>query len=354
MLYTIDNYSNITFSGINYKLPEIQLSIIQKLIKDLNISTTNIVEDENEEKPKNQNSFSIKKYNTLSSYRNKNKIDESWKGVPEFKITKIEKSEGIDLIIKDIRVCLNKISNKNYDSQKELIIQFINSVNKNISKNNSIDNKENDNKDIKNPFNLLDEEDEENDEECSLDLKKVAQSIFDIASSNKFYSELYAELYKELIEKYIFFKDYIVNLLNDYYNSMDLIEIIDSNKDYDKYCENNKQNDKRKALSTFIINLMKKTVIMKKDVLHLIIKLQDKVMSLVDIDDKNGNVDEITENIYILITMINLKELNCKDLSDKIIENIEICSNYKVKDHKSISNRAIFKYMDILDIIKKQ
>jgi len=372
MRYTIDNYTSIAFSGINYKLPEIQISIIDKLVKELGISTTKVIEDENEEKPRQaQHSFSAKKYgsNSLSSSRYKSKIDEQWKGVPEFKVTKIEKSEGIDQIIKDIRVCLNKISNKNYDSQKEAIFNFINSVNNSYKKENTDDektktkkeesnNKENNLKDNKiNPFGLLEEDDDDEEElqvtkECSLDLKKVAQSIFDIASSNKFYSELYAQLYQELIEKYDFFKEYVTNLIEDYYKSMDLIELVDSNKDYDKYCENNKQNDKRKALSTFIVNLMKKGVIEKKNVLNLIIKLQEKIMVFVDTDDKTNNIDEITENIYIMTTLINLKELNCKEYTDKIVKNIEICSSYKVKDHKSISNRAIFKYMDILDFWK--
>jgi hypothetical protein len=392
MRYTIDNYTSIVFSGINYKLPNIQISIIDKLVKELGISTIKVIEDENEETPRKSHQFSGKKFNSnsLSSSRYKSKIDETWKGVPEFKITKIEKSEGIDQIIKEIRVCLNKISNKNYHSQKEAIFNFINSVNnlhekeginnqktkvnkeenKEIIKNKEvIKNKDKENNNIINPFGLLDEEDDEEDDEeeqhneynkiqdnnnnCSLDLKKVAQSIFDIASSNKFYSELYAELYQELINKYDYFKEYVTNLIEEYYKSMDLIVSVDPNKDYDKYCENNKQNDKRKALSTFIVNLMKKDVIAKKDVLNLIIKLQEKIMLFVDIDEKSNSIDEITENIYLLITMINLKELNCKDYTDKIIKNIEICSSYKVKEHKSISNRAIFKYMDILDSINK-
>lgn len=371
MRYTIDNYTSIAFSGINYKLPEIQISIIDKLVKELGISTIKVIEDENEERPRQSHQFSGKKFNSnsLSSSRYKGKIDEQWKGVPEFKVTKIEKSEGIDQIIKDIRVCLNKISNKNYDSQKEAIFNYINSVNNSYKKEN-IDNektktkneenniKENNLKDNKiNPFGLLEEDDDDEEElqitkECSLDLKKVAQSIFDIASSNKFYSELYAQLYQELIDKYDFFKEYVTNLIDDYYKSMDLIELVDSNKDYDKYCENNKQNDKRKALSTFIVNLMKKGVIEKKNVLNLIIKLQEKIMVFVDTDDKTNNIDEITENIYIMTTLINLKELNCKEYTDKIVKNIEICSSYKVKEHKSISNRAIFKYMDILDFWK--
>jgi len=369
MRYTIDNYTSIAFSGINYKLPEIQISIIENLVKELGISTTKVLEDDIEERPRQQ--IIGKKYisNTLSSSRYKSKIDEQWKGVPEFKVTKIEKSEGIDQIIKDIRVCLNKISNKNYDSQKEAIFNFINSVNNSYKKENTDDektktkkeegnNKENNLKDNKiNPFGLLEEDDDDEEEpqvtkECSLDLKKVAQSIFDIASSNKFYSELYAQLYQELIEKYDFFKEYVTNLIENYYNSMDLIELVDSNKDYDKYCENNKQNDKRKALSTFIVNLMKKGVIEKKNVLNLIIKLQEKIMVFVDTDNKTNNIDEITENIFIMTTLINLKELNCKEYTDKIVKNIEICSSYKVKDHKSISNRAIFKYMDILDFWK--
>ena len=36
---------------------------------------------------------------------------------------------------------------------------------------------------------------------------------------------------------------------------------------------------------------------------------------------------------------------------DKIYNNIKLISSYKIKDYKSLSNKFIFKNMDILDVL---
>jgi hypothetical protein len=188
---------------------------------------------------------------------------------------------------------------------------------------------------------------EENNE-----LIKVANAIFDIASNNKFYSEIYANLYKELIDKFEIFNKIISKYLDQYLDSIKQIKYVDSNENYNKYCENNKLNDKRKAMSAFIINLMKKQIIEKEKVLDIILLLQNLVFEYIDLDNKTNEVDEITENIFIFSTMSATEFGNIPEW-DNIKSNIVKCSQYKSKEHKSISSRAIFKYMDILDFFKK-
>jgi len=51
------------------------------------------------------------------------------------------------------------------------------------------------------------------------------------------------------------------------------------------------------------------------------------------------------------MTVSDLKE---HELWENIENNIKKLSQYKAKEHLSISSRSIFKYMDILDQIKKQ
>jgi hypothetical protein len=317
MRYTLQDYSNVLFSGFNYKLPDDISSTIERLTKELGVSTSDKVDEpEVYENRLRRTDLGLKRSRPYDQ-RFKNKNDDSWKSPVPFKATKIEKKEGVEKQTNDIRVCLNKISNKNYEQQRDAIFELI--------------------------------DDESND----IVQKEVAQSIFDTASSNKFYSELYAGLYKDLIEKFSIFSVFIVNLIDEYYDSMDAITNIDSDEDYNLYCENNKTNDKRKATSTFIVNLMVKGVIDKLDVLNLVVRMQEKVISMVDLDNKTYEVDEITENLFILITLV-ASHLS-GDFGDnfiKIRDNIETCSKYKTKDHKSISSRAIFKYMDMLDKIK--
>jgi hypothetical protein len=140
-------------------------------------------------------------------------------------------------------------------------------------------------------------------------------------------------------------------LIKLYADSINTIEFVDSNIEYDKYCDNNKLNDKRKGMAIFIVNLMKKDLIEKNNVLELIIMLQELVLRYVDEDNKMVEVEEITENIFLLVT-VSMKELSIELLWKSIIDNIVKLSQMKVKEHKSISSRTIFKYMDMIDNIK--
>jgi hypothetical protein len=179
-------------------------------------------------------------------------------------------------------------------------------------------------------------------------------SIFDIASTNKFYSELYANLYKQLTEKYPIFQSIIIDFIKEkYLENIHKIEYVDQNVDYDKYCQNNKENDKRKAMSVFIINLMKQELIQKQEVLNIILQLENLVLKYIDEENKLNEVEEITENIFLFL--INGKEeLKNIESFEPVFQNIIKCSQYKVKEHPSISSRALFKYKDIVDAYKKK
>jgi hypothetical protein len=236
MRYTLQDYSDVLFTGYTYTLPDNTQNIIKNLTKELGVviaaamAASATVSQRPDEDFKRSN-LHFNKRNKLDTRNKLRTTEESWKGAPAFKATMIEKKEGAAQLMNEIRVCLNKISNKNYDQQRDAIFKWLEEV--------------------------LEEQDSDAQQK---NVKMIAHSIFDIASSNKFYSEIYASLYRELIEKYAFFSEYISNVISEYYISIDNIEFVDSDKDYDKYCENNKLNDKRKAMSTFIVNLMKQKV----------------------------------------------------------------------------------------------
>jgi len=313
MKYTLNDIHDILFAGYDYKLPQATVSVVNNLAKELGVTLTSSSVGDESAKIAKRNSFSS--LNNVRKSRNTMEIRES---VKQFKATILEKKEGVDIIVNDIRVCLNKISSKNYEVQRDAIFENINKVLEDTTTDNT---------------------------------QLIINSILDIASSNKFYSELYATLYKELTIKFPIFSEDIQLILKNYVNSISKIVFVDSNTDYDKYCDNNKLNDKRKAIATFMINLMKQNCVDKKEILSIILKLEDLVMEYVDKENKIYEVEEITENIFIFVTL-SVSELNGSQEWDQIISNIKTCSQYKVKEHLSMSSRAVFKFMDILDKIK--
>jgi hypothetical protein len=100
------------------------------------------------------------------------------------------------------------------------------------------------------------------------------------------------------------------------------------------------------------LNLTKYNIIDKQKTIDLILQLENTVIQYVDEDNKTNEIEEITENIFIFTTM-SYKLLKADVGWEDVIENIHTLSQIKTKEHKSMSSRAVFKYMDILDYLKK-
>jgi len=326
--YNIDFFNKIVANGFQFDLSSDIYNIIKELdnnateyIATLPQSTESIKKNIPKTDIRSGDRFNEKRRN-MKQFQKDIPESEDWKNVRTvFKATKIEVKEGTEKQISEIRAALNKLSNKNIDTQKTVIIQLIHQT---IT------------------------ESKEKDE----DLNKIAQTIFDIASSNKFYSEIYAELYKELISEFSVFTDRLENLIENYKESLNNICAVDPNVDYDGYCKYTKTNDLRKAMITFIVNLTKVNVINNEVVLNLILYLFEIVVNKAQEPSKTNEVEEITENIFILIThssdLLNTFEI----WKDQIVPKVHELSKIRKTDptrYISMSNRAGFKYMDMVD-----
>ena len=302
--YRIEDFSNIVYSGngINYKLPENVLQILKTL--EASIVPT--------EDPKPQVDTNARR-KPKQSIGGGGRVDD-WNTVRSAKppISKPEVKGGPEKVIKDIRIALNKFTNKNADVQTELITQLIKQV----------------------PTD---------------DISKMTDMVFDIVSSNGFYSVIYVALYKHLIAEFTFFADKLPDILGKYKDSFNNIVPVDPNVDYDAYCVYTKRNDLRKSMTTFIVNLAKQSVLQTSDIIELISHLENLVLSLAADLAQSNAIEEIVDNLYIIIT--ESKSV----LNDWSAANIFHISQLRKQDaakYAGISTRASFKAMDILDTIK--
>jgi hypothetical protein len=328
LYYSLNDFNSIIFDN-GYKLSTDVLEIIRNLNLSLGISNDRVTVDRNHiistvnDRPRNRS----KKQNSVFSTDGRS--EEAWESLRSFKATVVEKkTDGIEKTINDIRICLNKISQKNYESILGLILDLISETyNKNTYTDESID--------------LTSEH-----------MKKVANYVFEIASTNKFFSEIYASLYKELTARYDIFQNILSDFVSTFTNRIKDIQYVDQNTDYDAFCANNKINDARKATGVFIVNLVKKDVLPKDILLNLINSVIDIVLEYIETPDKVNQVEEITENVFLLVSesCLFMKDM---DEWNTILEKIKTISQMKAKEKVSLSSRAIFKYMDIMDKIKK-
>jgi hypothetical protein len=138
-------------------------------------------------------------------------------------------------------------------------------------------------------------------------------------------------------------------------NLFDNIEYVDPKKNYDKFCEYTKMNDNRRAMSLFLVNLMKNNVIEKEEILEIIRNLQKLITKYIGKPDKTNEVEELNENLYIIITNSSQKiKFGVDEGTENIVKDIEFITllKPKMKEYPSITNKTIFKHMDIISELK--
>jgi hypothetical protein len=322
-IYTLNDINNILFNGFNYQLEQSIVDIISKLA--LEVGSPDYVKTPIFHKKERDSSCNSTNYNRKKKNKPCEINDETWHTIRNFQSTKIEHKEGIDGIIEILRSHLNKITDKNYATIKIEIFQLIQNI---IEYNNSDD------------------------------IQQASSSIFELASTNRFYSKIYADLYTELIKKYPIFKAIFDTSLSTFLELFKNIEYVDSNENYDKFCKINKDNEKRKACSTFFINLMLNGIISKSKIIEIFRDLLNQVTLYVQQENKKNEVDEIIENLAILFNREVFDEDEVYEdkykyeliNGNKISEHIRLFANSKSKDYKSLSNKSIFKFMDMIEI----
>lgn len=316
MRYNLEDFNNITFDGFQIILPDDTLHKISEIALQVGSPTYIRTPVFNKKERVDTNITAGGGTAPIKKRRNRNiesSNNEDWDTVRTFQSTKIEQKEGIDAIINNVRLNLNKLTDKNYSEFKIKIIELI-------------------------PVNNLEE------------TKQIGNIIFEIASTNRFYSRMYAELYSELSEKFEQMKITFMECFGSFIDLFNNIEYVDASVDYDKFCKINKDNEKRKALSTFFINLMKNNMLTKSQIINILVILLNQINTYISQDNKKNEVDEITENVAILYTneimeSEELKEYTVKNVA--VSDFIELIANSKAKSYKSLTSKAIFKFMDM-------
>ena len=334
--YTKDDFTKILNAGFTYNLDGETMKIIQSIADQ--VGAPEYIRTPKFEKREYNNS---EKYSSNGGAQGgarkhyKEKVQEitdaDWESIRNFQATVIAKKQGIDASIDQIRKHLNKMTTKTYDSLKEQIINEI----KSITADNNVDSPE-----------LLEE------------LNKIGDSLFTIASGNSFYSKLYADLYKDLMDVFDtnghnFMEIIFKNNFQKFRSLFDKIDYCSPDKDYDAFCNNTKTNEKRRALSLFYVNLMKLGALEENQIIIIIKDLQKYMLDTIKKTDSKDIVDELAEVIFILIT--NGNSNLCKNEEwDNIMEIVKQISVMKNTAHPSITNKTIFKHMDILDTVSKK
>jgi len=314
MKYTLQDFMNITFNSFDFALPDETIELINKLSCQVGSPTyiKTPLFQKRDMKDVNMLNFKKKKNNGKN-------VEEDWDTLRSFQTTKLEQKVGIDVQIDLIRSYLNKMTDRNFVEIKNKIIE------------------------------LLDKLIEDGIEQE--DITKIGENIFEIASNNRFYSKLYADLYSELIQKYEVMKMLFENSLNTYLELFVTIEYVDASEDYDKFCKINKINESRKAISNFFVNLMMNSIISEEVINSLIVSLFKQINIFIYEDNKKNEVDELVENVSILYKKEVVEKFNSEVVDGlTVLDLIDNLAISKSKNFSSLSNKSIFKFIDLVEI----
>ena len=323
--YTLEQIEDIAFKGFDYQIPDDVMEKISNLA--MQVGSPDYVKTpvfKKRENPMKVEPTSIVPIKDQGKKRRGNKgmevlNDDDWDSIRSFQTTKFETKTGLDADFDSIRTFINKMTDKNYNDMLNKIVEIIEKL---VAEN------------------------------SDSDLTSISTNIFEIASSNRYYSKIYAELYSELSYKFDFIKSKYEENFKQFTELFNNIEYVDSKENYERFCEINKINEKRKSLAAFYLNLMNCGVISKHEILEITRNLLSKVYEFIPIENKKNEVEELTETVAILYR----KDLYDEEPDYELIDGLTISqvihkiANSKVKDYKSLSNKALFKFMDLIDM----
>jgi hypothetical protein len=294
-MYDIDVFKSMNKEDSSYTLPNNIISNIDLLHKLLGVN--NIID------------------NAPRKHQRDNM--DNWKKKELFKATVVTKLEGMDQIIGDIKKHMNKLTAKNYDDNLNQIIELTDT--------------------------LID-----TGNEC---INKLIDILVSVSCNNKYYSNLYAKIYMNMIDKHECFTLCKTDIINDYLEELKQISIVDPTVDYDKFCESNKMNEKRRGRLLFIIHLYKEKGYENTDLLRIINELDQMINEKKTDKIHNEVINELTEDINIFVTNM-VDQIKTDNDFTFILDNIRTYSSCNIKEYLGISNRVKFKYMDMMDLFK--
>lgn len=308
--FTLEDINKIKLKGFDMKLPENTVAMVNKLAQLVG-SPEYVRTPVFKKRPRSDYESGPRRGEKFGEQGTSNGItDADWEALKNYKVTETvpkDRSE-VDQLKRDIITELRKMTDINYNEQKTLILELLAKIEKEY-------------------YDI------------------VAQEIFTICTGNKFYADVYVKLYNALCETDNTYTTLLNNTRKDYLKQYDEIKNVDPDKDYDLFCEVNKQNATRVALSVFLTKILP-----REEVEELLLNLMKQIYVEFQKKDNIYVVDHYAENIAEMTEAYFKKHGGFLDKNVKA----SICniSMLQPRALPSITNKIIFKFMDLEEMME--
>ena len=334
--YNLQQANAILFAGFHYVIPDETINAFNFLSAQIGSNSfinNNVFQKREPEKGKEGDRDDLDQGYKLDKRRKKgNKgmevLTEDWDNIRSFQATKIEQKSGLDAIIDKLKLAMSKLTKDKYLIIKEQIIGVLNEI-------------------------------VEAEPDLNVLTDRIGNIMFDIVLSNKTLLKLYSDLLADLLGTYSWLSQSLNNHFEKYLDLFKDMKYFDPDRDYDKFCDMNVTNEKRKLTSQIFVYLSLNGIIPKSSIYELLISLLRTMAEYINLPDKKFEVDEISENMAILFNKDIIKTVEDANDYDEdlyiingltIVELITVFAKSKAKDYKSLSNKSIFKCMDLVEM----
>jgi hypothetical protein len=178
----------------------------------------------------------------------------------------------------------------------------------------------------------------------------VLNVLYTVIVNTPFYSRMYAKCYTELART----NPYLVVELNRRRNAFSAglreVESVNPNEDYDRYCDLNKDNNRRQAMGKFFMGLAEHGLVEGEYALSIIEDVLTCFEECSGKEDRKDQADTIANLLgSLIIDNQNSAELvGGSSIEEKVVSLSKCKANYK----PSLTHKSVFKFMDIRDYMR--
>jgi hypothetical protein len=302
--YPMDAINDFIFNGFDYALPEIVKNIINRL----------------SEKVGSPDYIKTPIFKKRKDFGQQQEQDDGndWASIRSFNKTVVvedERSEN-EVVISEMKKQLNKLTNDNYDVIRDKIFEIL--YNHDVN------------------------------DKCMGEINEI---IFTISSGNAFFANVYARFMKDMIVKYESMRKVFESNLDGVMSRFDTVRCGNPDENYDEFCKINKENDERRALVGFFVQLCIIDMVPVDKIMDIFYKLYDVVEKERTNKASMSKIEEVITTIFGLVSG-SMSFIKGHEKHADIVEKVNAIANINKKTNPGLSNKAIFKMLDLVDVIE--
>uniref|UniRef100_A0A6C0BVU0 MIF4G domain-containing protein n=1 Tax=viral metagenome TaxID=1070528 RepID=A0A6C0BVU0_9ZZZZ len=301
--YPMDVIDGFIFNGFDYVLPEMAKNIINRLAEK--VGSPDYIKTPIFKKRKDFGQQQPDDGNDWASIRSFNKT-----------VVVDEERSANELVISEMKKQLNKLTNDNYDIIRDKMFEILYNHDVNDS--------------------------------C---MREINEVIFAISSGNAFFANVYARFMKDMIVKYESMRDVFEGHLAGVMGRFDNVRWCNPEENYDEFCKINTENGERRALVGFFVQLCIIDMVQADKIVDIFYRLYDVVEKERTTKTSMNKIEEVVTTIFGLVSG-SMSFIKKHSKYADIVEKVNTIANINKKTNPGLSNKAIFKMLDLVDIIE--